>query len=159
MTASSKQSGERIEAAVVQRIDGLRWVPDSERRGIDAEATQSIPSSEELRLDGICSIESGTPVEIKSASVRLASGQRGRFYLRRQQHERLLGVDGLYLFAIYAPTDYRILSMTVVPATVAGERVPSWRPLDGRYDYAQVGWTRFVPPSTVPREGGEAGAE
>ena len=159
LSTHPKHSGERIEGEVVQLVDGLRWVSDKEQRGIDAEATTPIYPSPSLRLDGVCVIETGTPVEIKSASVRLASGLRGRFYVRQQQHEKLVASGGVYLLAVYAPTDHDVLAMAAVPASVVSERVPSWREVDGRYTYAQITWTRFIPPTAVPREGGEAGAK
>ncbi|AFK20216.1 hypothetical protein E6P09_14090 [Haloferax mediterranei ATCC 33500] len=57
---------------------------------------------------GICLLKPGTVVEIESAMVVYGEAQRrGRFLLRRSQHEHLLEEGGVYLFAVCAPTPAR----------------------------------------------------
>lgn len=154
MTVSPKQSGERVEGDVIQAVDGLRWVPDTEDVHVDAETTSAIWSSDRVRLAGVCVVEDGVAVEIKSASVRLSSGKRGRFYIRREQHEQLLKRSGFYLLAIYAPSSFDLLAMVLVPAGIVDDRLSAWIEVDDRATYAQPTWSRIVNPAIVPREGG-----
>jgi len=148
---SSKRAGENAEAAVLEAVDGLAYVPDNESEHIDARAETLVEPSRTLPFVGICLLEAGSPVEIKSAIPRLASGQRGRFYLRREQHEGLRDDGGSYLFAICEPRPAREpVAMKIVPATIVDDAVASWR--SGGADRpacAQISWSRIFDPSEV----------
>ncbi|ELZ54510.1 MULTISPECIES: hypothetical protein [Halorubrum] len=148
---SSKRAGEDAEAAVLEAVDGLAYVPDDETEHVDARVESLVEPSSTLPFVGICLLESETPVEIKSSIPRLASGQRGRFYLRREQHELLRDGGGSYLFAVYEPRPGREpVAMKIVPATIVDGAVTSWR--SGGTDRpacAQVSWSRIFDPSEV----------
>lgn len=159
MSASSKTIGDRLESEVIQLVPGLEWVPDSDDEHVDAVTTEAIWPTEDIHLGGICVIEPDTRVEIKSAAVRLASGQRGRFYVRQKQHQQLLSDGSVYLFAIYAPGSYDVLCLAGVPATIVDDRLSSWRDLDRGETYTQVSWSSIISPSIVPRERGDRRAD
>lgn len=148
---SSKRAGENAEAAVLESVDGLAYVPDGESERIDARAETLVEPSRTLPFVGICVLEAGSPVEIKSAIPRLASGQRGRFYLRREQHEGLRDAGGSYLFAVCEPRPGREpVAMKVVPATIVDDAVTSWRSGgNDRPSCAQIAWSRIFDPSEV----------
>jgi len=148
---SSKRAGENAEAAVLEAVAGLAYVPDDESEHIDARAETLVEPSRTLPFVGICLLEVGTAVEIKSAIPRLASGQRGRFYLRREQHEGLRGAGGSYLFAVCEPRPGREpVAMKIVPATVVDDAITSWRSGgDDRPSCAQISWSRIFDPSEV----------
>jgi len=153
---SSKHIGDRLESEVIALVPGLKWICDRDNQHIDAETTEAVWPSDLVRLGGICVVEPETQIEIKSASVRLGSGQRGRFYIRKQQHEALFAGAGVYFLAIYAPASYDVITLAGVPATIVDERLPSWRDLDRGETYTQVSWSSVVNPAIVPREGGDS---
>jgi hypothetical protein len=148
---SSKRAGENAEGAVLEAVDGLAFVPDDESEHIDARVIELVEPSTTLPFVGICVLEAGTPVEIKSAIPRLASGRRGRFYLRREQHRNLRDAGGSYLFSVCEPRPAREpVAMKVVPATVVDEAIASWRSGgDDRPECAQVAWSRIFDPAEV----------
>jgi len=154
---SSKHIGDRLESEVIQLVPGLEWVSDRDDEHIDAVTTEAVWPSDRVRLGGICVVEPDTRVEIKSATVRLTSGQRGRYYIRKQQHEALLEDSGVYFLAIYAPASHEVITLAGVPATIVDERLPGWRDLDRGETYTQVSWSSVVNPAIVPREGGGRG--
>ena len=148
---SSKRAGENAEAAVLEAVDGLAYVPDTETEHVDARAETLVVPSRSLPFVGICLLEVGSLVEIKSAIPRLASGRRGRFYLRREQHELLRDAGGSYLFAVCEPRPGREpVAMKVVPATVVDDAITAWRSGgDDRPECSQVAWSRIFYPSEV----------
>lgn len=147
--AQSRLAGERSETNVLERVPGLRYVPDTEAMHYDAIVETTIDPSERLPFVGICILEQGVAVEIKSTGVVYGQQQRnGRFYLRRGQHERLVGSAGVYLFAVCAPNDREIIAMKVVPATqidhLIGNVTGGWREAGGDRDgYVQLTWTNI----------------
>lgn len=145
----------------LERVNGLRYVADSEAMHYDAIAETLVVPSQELPFAGICVLETGTVVEIKSVGVVYgASQRRGRFYLRRTQHEALLESAGVYLFAVSAPNpDSReIVAMKVVPATQVDHVIDvvtnEWRQAgDDRGEYVQLAWTRVFDPEEIAARG------
>jgi hypothetical protein len=150
-TLSSRQAGENAESAVIQAVSGLEYVPDSEAEHYDARATTAVSPSDQVQFGGICVLEDGTVVEIKSVMVVYGESQtRGRYYLRRGQHETLLAENGVYLFAVCEPTpDRDVIRLKVLPATIVDEVIHSWITPDGRADYAQLAWSNVFDPSEV----------
>ena len=148
---SSKRAGENAEAAVLEAVDGLAYVPDAETEHADARAETVVVPSSSLPFVGICLLEAESLVEIKSAIPRLGSGQRGRFYLRRKQHDRLRDAGGSYLFAVCQPRPAREpVAMKLVPATIVDDAITSWRSGgDDRPECTQLGWSRIFDPAEV----------
>ncbi|RYJ15491.1 hypothetical protein ELS19_15585, partial [Halogeometricum borinquense] len=73
--------------AVHQLVDGLRYVPDSEAEHYDAEVVELLSPSADLPFVGICLLEVGVAVEIKSAMDVYGQAQRrGRFLIRQSKH-------------------------------------------------------------------------
>ncbi|WP_049890516.1 hypothetical protein [Halogeometricum borinquense] len=149
--APSKRGGNAAESAVHQLVDGLRYVPDSEAEHYDAEVVELLSPSADLPFVGICLLEVGVAVEIKSAMAVYGQAQRrGRFLIRQSQHEHLLDVGGVYLFAVCEPTPARdVISMKVVPASLVDELEFSWVGRDTRAPYAQFAWSRIFVPEEV----------
>lgn len=154
--AVSKRYGERVEADLVQRIDPLRYVPDEEATHYDAVTTGLLQPSVELPFVGLCLLEAGTQVEIKSAGVVYSERQRrGRFKIRRTQHESLLEAGGVYLFAVCAPNDDReVLAAKVAPATTVDGLEYSWVETEDRSPYAQFAWNRIFDEGEIESVGG-----
>lgn len=142
--ADSKRAGERSETDVVRIVPELRLVPDDVAEWYDAVVVEPVAAAGDLRFRGLRLLEAGTPVEIKSALIRHADGQRGRWYLRRGQHERLLEAGGVYCFAVATPDDRRVVAIRLVPATLVEDRLGAWSWVDagvGRQDSARITWT------------------
>lgn len=141
----SKHAGDRAEAAVIQAVEELEMVPDDEDEHVDARLVATIDPDESLRTIALPVLEQGTLVEIKSCSVVITKDQsRGRFYLRRKQHEYLREQGAVYLFAVCEPRPQRsIIGLKAAAATSVDDVVPSWRdPGDGRPVCAQIAWSK-----------------
>ena len=151
--APSKRGGSNAAAAIIQRHPELRHVPDTEAESWDAITTSLLSPSDSLPLVGICLLERGTVVEIKSCMVVYGENQRrGRFLVRESQHEALLDNAGSYLFAVCAPTpDRELLATKVVPATIVDDFVSSWIERDERSRYGQFAWSRVFRPDEIER--------
>lgn len=143
--ATSKRAGEAVEGEVIQRYPELEYVPDADAHHYDARVSRLLCPSDALPFVGMCLLEVGTPVEIKSTMVVYGEAQsRGRFYLRRKQHQRLVDESGVYLFAVCKPQPSRpVIGAKVVPATTVGGLVSSWIEAGDRADYAQLAWSRI----------------
>lgn len=151
---SSKASGETVEGNVVQRVPELTYVPDRTAEWHDAEVVALFePPHAEVTFYGINLFAVGVPVEIKAAQRWYASGQRGRFYVRKRQHQRLLDAGGAYLF--YEPRPgHPVCGMGVVPASLVDELLPDgWtsRERSGEEGYRQLAWSRIFEPAEVGR--------
>ena len=151
---SSKESGETVEANVVQRVPELRYVSDRTAEWHDAEVIALFePPHPEVTFFGINLLAVGVPVEIKAAQLWYSSGQRGRFYVRKRQHQRLLNAAGAYLFAVYVPRPgHPVRTMGVVPASLVDEYLPDgWTTRDrsGEEGYRQLAWSRVFDPDDV----------
>jgi len=151
---SSKRAGDRAEGAAIDAVDELEHVPDTEVEHADARAERTIAPRPALPTVGLPLVERGTLVEIKSAIARLETGGRGRFYVRRGQHDELVQDAAVYLFVVCAPTPDRApIAMKLVPAVALEDVVSSWRDAGpDRPDYAQVRWGRIFDASEVNRD-------
>ena len=141
---SSKRAGSNAEASVVDVHPEFEHVPDTEIEHADVRVAELLEASPEIPIVGMCLLEVGTLVEVKSAMVRLSDGRRGRFYLREEQHRALVDEAGVYLFAVCEPRPERpILALKIVPATTVGDLVETWRDAgDDRPRCAQLAWSR-----------------
>lgn len=154
---SSKDAGEAIEDAVTDLVSPLRSVKDTNAEWHDARVSGVLDSSGQVTLGSTSVLEDGTPVEIKSAQRRLNSGQRGRFYIRQRQHERLVEESAAYLFAVYDPRDRSVLTMLAIPASIVDEVLPGdWTSVSSNRvekGYRQLAWSRLLDTEVV--EGSE----
>jgi len=150
-TISSKHAGSNAAHAVLEAVPELEHVPDSEAVHYDARTTTLLVPSREIPFVGLCLLEKDTPVEIKSVMAVYGESQtRGRYYLRRQQHEHLLNVEASYLFAVCEPRpDRGVIALKVIPATLVDELVYSWIDPEDRAEYAQLAWSNIFDPSEV----------
>ncbi|NHN59829.1 MULTISPECIES: hypothetical protein [Halorussus] len=150
-TLSSREAGDNAESAVLQVVAELEYVPDEEALHYDARATTLVTPDETVPFAGICVLEAGTVVEIKTVMAVYGENQKhGRYYLRKGQHEALLDAEGVYLFGVCEPTpDRDVIALKVVPATIVDELIHSWISPDERPDYAQLTWTNVFNPSEV----------
>jgi hypothetical protein len=151
--APNKLAGLSVEDFVLLDVDGLRAADDPDAH-FDAVCETAIFPSLSLPFAGICVLESGTKVEIKSCLNRYTSGCRGRFYFRPEQHDALLEDGGSYLFAVCRRErgEREVLATKIVPASLVDELIPEWfEGGDGRSAYAQLAWSRIIHPSEVPR--------
>jgi len=140
--AANKAAGESVERAVATSIPALQLVPDDVALEYDAVATSAIFPSADHPMVGLCVVERGTPIEIKSCQRRYSARQRGRYYLRPEQHRALVDEASVYVFAVRDDAD-NLLALKIVPAVALEDIIPSWLDGgDGRSDYAQVAWSR-----------------
>ncbi|MXR20772.1 hypothetical protein [Halobacterium bonnevillei] len=150
--ASSKAAGEAIEAEVLQAVDALAYVGDSDAEWHDARVNGLLDGTD-TRLGSTPLLANGTPVEIKAAQRRLNSGQRGRYFIRQRQHDRLVAEAAAYLFAVYDPRQQRVLALLAVPASIVDELLPAgWTAVDddrAEEGYRQLAWSRLFDPETV----------
>ncbi|WP_435067686.1 hypothetical protein [Haloplanus sp. C73] len=152
--AANKRAGERVETHVVSRVTELNLVPDDVAIEYDAVATTAVYPASDLPMVGLCVVNRGTPVEIKSVVRRMSTGERGRFYLRPEQHKALVDAGGVYLFAVCTSDDRDVLALKIVPATVLEDLIPSWLDGgDGRSDYSQLAWTNVFDVCEVEERG------
>jgi len=151
--AAAKRAGHNAEHHVLDAVDELE--PQSGEEHWDAIAETAVFPRDDLPFAGLCVVEAGLPVEIKSTMVVQTSVQRrGRFKLRESQHEALVERSGVYLFVVCEPRpDRRPLAMKIVPARSVGglvDATASWRDeLDGRGRKAQLTWTNLFDPTEV----------
>lgn len=151
---SSKAAGDAIEAEVIQHVPELAYVGEETARWHDARTEGVLAASETLTFDNVLALADGTPVEIKAAQRRLNSGQRGRYYIRRRQHDRLVDEGAAYLFAVYDPRSEDVLAMHVSPAAAVDELLPDgWTDVDDEdrreQGYRQLAWSNLFDPDTV----------
>jgi hypothetical protein len=154
-----KRLGERVEALVVETVDGLEAAPERDAHH-DARTTEVVDATDDLPLGGTVLLERDTPVEIKSAAVVVTERERrGRFYFRRQQHSALLDSCGAYLFVVLAPNPARenILAMRAIPASLVDETLGNWTEPDGRAAFSQRAWTNYISARRVPSGAAEEG--
>lgn len=154
-TTPSVRAGSNAEAAVLELVPELRYEPGDDPETPDAVVECLLTPSDELPFVGICLLEVGTHVEIKSVSVVVGEAEsRGRFQIRERQHQALLEAAGSYLFAVCEPRPERpIIAAKVVPATIVDELVPGWITVDddsrSERAYAQLAWSRVFAVSEV----------
>lgn len=154
---SPRASGDAVEAAVVQALP-LRAVTDVVATHYDAVATRAL-WSDDVPMTGVLVVEDGAHVEIKGCQRTLATGKRGRFYLRRGQLETLADEGAVILFAVYQPGRYHeLLAMRVAPAVQVLDLVADlggWldpgdgRGRDGSQQYKQVTWSNVIAADAV----------
>ncbi|MEA1931194.1 MAG: hypothetical protein U9O06_06570 [Euryarchaeota archaeon] len=151
---TSKQLGDRAETEVIAYVDELEYVADQEAEHFDAVPSRARYPSEQVRFAGIAVIEQDRPVEIKTCIPRLSSGQRGRFYLRRGQHDRLVEAGGCYLFAVTTPHQREPIACKVAAARTVTDVIPSWRDAgDGRQQCSQLSLSRIFDPNEIGGSG------
>jgi len=165
--ARSKVLGESVEDLVLERVDELEpaevpmdWDGAVDDYWYDVTPSVAVFASEALPMLGICAIEPGTPGEIKGARATISDGtasRNGRFYIRREQHERLVARDGVYIFAIYRQADNELLGLLATLAVIVEEELrESWYSAgDGREEYYQLSASRLP----IDGLGGDHGGE
>lgn len=149
--AKNREAGEATERHVATAIPELGLVPDDVVEWYDAVATTAIFPSATLPMVGLCVVARGTVVEIKSAVQRQSHGERGRFYVRPEQHSALVDAGGVYVFAV-VDDQREPIALKVVPATTFEALIPAWRSGgDGRSDYQQLAWSNLFAQRAVER--------
>lgn len=136
--AESRDIGDWAEREVVTTFDRLEPVGDVEDRFFDAQLGDS-------------------EVEIKAAtrwSPNGSSGRaRGRFYVKKKAHTRLLENQGKYLLAVYEEDDdgsREIVATVLVSAGYLDEFLGEWYD-SGRAEgeVAKVSWGKVIDPDRV----------
>ncbi|MFC3958900.1 hypothetical protein [Halovivax cerinus] len=137
--ADNADWGRTVETAACERWP-LEHVAGDDREPDWFDARFVAPLETELASGPI--IEAGTPVEVKSCRTRYR-GRYGRWWIRRESHERLLEAGGEYVLAIYDTGG--IKRMSLLSAETVDCLISSWWETgDGGRDadeYRQVPWT------------------
>lgn len=138
--ARSKQLGEQVEEIVLADAEEMEPLEEDDDV-VDAIAIEAV------------SIPVGAEVEIKACSRRISEGsgsRRGRFYLRRRQHEHLLERGAWYLFVVYEgdleeeDAVDEVVATVPIPAKVIDTIVDSWNVGRGNGGIKQLTWTRLI---------------
>lgn len=139
--ARAKQLGEQVEDLVTADVDDLDSIEEDDAH-VDAIALEAV------------TIPAGVEVEIKACARRISDGstdRRGRFYLRRAQHEALLDRGAWYLFVVYEGDVEQdgeieeVVAMVAIPARVVDELVSTWTDAGpGRGEATQITWSRLI---------------
>ncbi|MHC3439216.1 hypothetical protein ACYJ1Y_14275 [Natrialbaceae archaeon A-gly3] len=163
---SPKASGDALEAEIVQVVDALEYVGDRTATWHDAKTTAVLEPSQDLLFFGVCVVEPEVPVEIKGCQIETSNGSgstRGRFYVKREAHERLLEAAGMYLLAVYLPRPgLPQVVRGIVPATLVDELLRGrWYDVGGdrsEEEVAKLAWSHVFNPDRVDstRGGGQA---
>ena len=154
---SPKASGDALEAEIVQSLAELEYVGDRTATWYDARTTTLLEARRSLPFYGIVLVEPETPVEIKGCQLETSNGSRstrGRFYVKRNAHDRLLEAGGMYLFVVYLPRPgLPQVARAIVPATLVDELlVGSWYDVDGsrsEEEVAKLAWSHVIDPAGV----------
>lgn len=162
---TSKEMGDRLETALVDRIDPFERVSDDDVTWHDARTTAPMTASERLPMRGlVVVVPAGTPVEIKGARLRISDGastRRGRFYVKKRAHDRLQAAAGVYLLAVYCTdtaTSDPVRARLVVLASALEVFEPSWSAVDDttrtEQEVAKLPWSAVFDPTAIePEEG------
>ena len=160
-----KRLGDGLEAELINAHDVLQDVDDEVSEWHDAYVDGLWTPSGTLPFGGICLVETQTNVEVKAAQEYTSNGSArstpGRWYVKRDAHQRLLETRGVYLLAVYT-TDAdaghcRLLAQLVVPASLLDEHLAGRWYDSGRREgmVAKLAWPHVIPTTRVDN-GGEA---
>ena len=148
---SAKASGDYIEADIIQTVDALEYVSDGTATWHDAHTTTLLEPSLSLPFYGIV-VERDVPVEIKACQIETGNGgrsTRGRFYVKRAAHERLVDAGGMYLLVVYLPRPgLPQVARAIVPASLFDELLRDrWYDVDGdrsESEVANLAWSHVI---------------
>lgn len=155
--STARLRSRRAERSVLEFVDEIESVPDSEIRSVDARLTSLLEPSERVPLVSLALVERGTLCEIKTALVAYGSdSRRGRFHFRKEQHSRLLEEGAVYLLGVVEPTPSReVISLKAIAASSVDGILSSfsWIETDERPPYIKLSWNRFFRESEVSKGG------
>lgn len=154
---SPKVNGDALEADTCQGIAALEYVPDGTAEWHDAKIAVQRSPDERLPYYGICVAEEGTPVEIKGCQYAVSNGDgqtKGRFYIKRRAHDRLVSEGGLYLLVVYLPRQgLPQLARVLVTAEIVDELLEGrWSTVAGdrsEQEVAKLSWGDVIEPESV----------
>lgn len=159
MRQRAKDLGSKIEE-LVATADELELVGDDRAEWHDARATDVLEPARGRRFGGICLVERDTPIEIKGCLVEQSNGADrttpGRWYIKKEAHERLEAERGVYWLVVYERDPIAIVGQIIVPAATIGEFLEGRWYDNGRHegDVAKLGWPTILGDVTIA-EGGD----
>jgi hypothetical protein len=142
--------GERAERFVADAWETVRLVPDVAVGWYDAVTVDAV----EREPAGTVT-ERGVPIEVKSCTREVSGGarrQRGRFWVKRSNHRRLLAADGEYALVLFSDDGTRVLRFGRFPASEVDEWLAGqswWKAGPGRGYGTQFCWSRVWSPEFV----------
>lgn len=155
-----KLVGDDLEAATCDALAPLAAVPDDVAEWHDARLETQLTARDGLRLIGRVSIPAGRPVEIKACQRWTKDGangrRRGRWYIKRDAHEKLAASQALYVLLVYDGETGAVLARLGAPARTVGRLVDTWTAVNQSWGTARVtklSWNRLLDPETVEEEG------
>ncbi|MFP9192996.1 hypothetical protein ACLI4Q_15250 [Natrialbaceae archaeon A-CW1-1] len=154
---SPKASGDALESYVIQEFEPLEYVGDRTATWHDARTTTLLEPSPTLTFYGVCLVEIDTPVEIKGCQLQTGNGSRptrGRYYVKRDAHERLLEAAGMYLLVVYLPRPgLPQVARAIVPASLIDELLKGrWYAVDSdrsENEVAKLAWSHVINPTAI----------
>lgn len=151
-----RRTGSSVESVVVDTEPALRWVGDGTAEWHDAETTEVLTPRQDRPLGSVCLVESETPVEIKGCLPETSNGAgsttKGRWYISRANHERLVDAGGVYYLTVYAPSPSTpIITALVVPAATVDDLLAGRWHDSGRGEVAKLSWGSIIDETEVDR--------
>lgn len=153
----TKALGDDLESALIQCHDELEGVPDDDCEWHDATTTTLWTPTARLPFGGICLVEVNTPVEVKAAREWTSNGRnavtRGRWFIKRESHQRRLKTHGVYYLTVYDDDrdndECHVLGQLVIPASLLDEHLKGrWYDSNRREgDVAKLAWNHLIPTS------------
>ncbi|MEY7847904.1 hypothetical protein AB7C87_01700 [Natrarchaeobius sp. A-rgal3] len=154
---SPKASGDALEAHLIQSIEEIEYVGDRTATWHDARTTTLLEPTTSLPFYGIVLVEPDVPIEIKGCQIETSNGSRstrGRFYVKRDAHDRLLEAGGMYLLVVYLPRPgLPQVARAIVPASLVDELLTDrWYEVGGKRsenEVAKLAWSHVINPAGV----------
>jgi hypothetical protein len=106
----------------------------------------------------------GRPVEVKACKYRIRNGDHGKFFIRKENHEKLCDEGGFYVFVVYDPEDGDdgpVLDLEMKPAAFVSDLQYTWTANGSRRGeiVRRPPWTAVFTSGSVPREPEDAVAD
>ena len=114
----------------------------------DGRFVEDVVTGPETRVPGLTVVEAGTLAEIKACRIWVSDGssrRRGRWWIRKSSHDRLVEADGTYVLGIYNETTNEIPRLALVAARTVDTMIESWSacgPGHRADRCAQLSWSR-----------------
>lgn len=153
--ATNRDRGLDVEDAACERWPAKPVPEDRDQRDgwYDLIFTDDVVDD----VAGVPIVEEGTFAECKSCFPDY-DDRAGRWWIRRENHELLVGTEGVYVLAIVERETHRVLRMALVDASTIDALIDGnwWRTGNGgrsAEEYRQLPWTTIFESCFEPGEG------
>jgi hypothetical protein len=151
--AKNRERGLDVEDAACERwpLDPVAEDRDERDSWYDLEFIADV----EIELSSVPVVEAGTLAEVKSCYPDY-DDRAGRWWIRRENHEKLVDAEGVYVLAVVERNTERVLRMALVDARTIDVIIDGdwWDAGDGGRSadqYRQISWTAIFKILQNPR--------